>query len=319
MKLTSASKRIEITERSGIKMISLQHVSKSFGKQKILQDINLEVEKGEIIGLLGPNGAGKTTLIRLMNGVIKPDSGKIFIDGLDLMDNSEDIRKRVGIVTESAGLYHEMSGYENLEFFADIYGVCDKKRIEELLFLFGLQEHQKQQTGTYSTGMKKRLALAKALLHKPDLLFLDEPTNGLDPDGIKMALSYLGEYQKQTGTTIFICSHVLHQLESICTSFAFLEKGRIIEKGTIEQLTEKYTKEAKVEIKTNLEVKSGSFAGFPCEQQSENCIIFTLPSKKYISGLLQEVLKNHWVETVALLNTDLESIYFQVRSCFDES
>lgn len=299
-------------------MISIQNVSKSFEQQKILQDIHLSVGKGEIIGLLGPNGAGKTTLIRLMNGVIKPDKGDIYIDGLDLAKSSDLIRKRVGIVTESAGLYHEMSGYENLEFFAEIYGVNERRRIEELLALFELDQHLDKRVGTYSTGMKKRLALAKALLHKPDLLFLDEPTNGLDPDGIKMVLAYLKKYQEQTGTTIFICSHVLHQLESICTSFAFLEKGKIIEKGTLTALANKYAKEVKVKITTNLTAVDGVFAGFPCEKQGENTLVFTLKSKKQITYLLQEILKNYWVETVEVLNTDLESIYFQVRSGSDE-
>lgn len=294
-------------------LIQAKSLSKKFNNQLVLKEINLTVNKGEVLGLLGPNGAGKTTLIRLLNGVIKPDGGSVSIDGLDISINSDQIRKRAGIVTESAGLYHEMSGWENLDFFSDIYGVKDKTRINELLHLFDLDQHQEKSVGTYSTGMKKRLALAKALLHKPDILFLDEPTNGLDPDGIKMVLSYLKKYNEKTGTTIFICSHVLHQLESICHTFAFLENGRIIEKGSREKLVEKYVKEVKVKISTNLKVENGLFYGFPCEKVGENLLLFTLKSKEQITLLVREIVKVHWIETVEMMNVDLESIYFQVR------
>ncbi len=169
-----------------------------------------------------------------------------------------------------------MSGEENLAFFAELYGVKDKRKINELLRLFDLEEHKEKVVGTYSTGMKKRLALGKALLHEPKLLFLDEPTNGLDPDGIKMVLTYLKKYNEETGTTMIICSHVLHQLEPICDSFAFLENQTIVEQGTKNELERKYIKEVIVKINSDFTPTEEQFLGFPCEKAGENTVYFTL-------------------------------------------
>jgi len=292
--------------------IHVNELSKSFDQQTVLQNVNFQVKKGEIIGLIGPNGAGKTTFIRILNGVIKQDKGTIAINGLNPLKDGDDIRKMSGIVTESAGLYHQMSGEENLRFFSELYGVKNKNRIIELLMLFDLIDHKDKQVGKYSTGMKKRLALAKALLHKPDILFLDEPTNGLDPDGIKLVLSYLKKYNEETGTTMIICSHVLHQLETVCQSFAFIDHGTIVEQGTLATLAEKYIKLLKVEIETTLKPTTPEYLGYKYSIEG-NKLIFELPSKQEISRLLNEILKTNEVFSVSTLNTDLESIYFKVR------
>ncbi|SEM19021.1 ABC-2 type transport system ATP-binding protein [Mesobacillus persicus] len=294
-----------------VEMIEVRGVSKSFGSQQVLKDVDFQVKAGEIVGLLGPNGAGKTTVIRILNGVIKADAGTISIMGLS-PTQSDDIRAISGIVTESAGLYHQMSGLENLEFFAELYGVEDNAQIKRLLELFELVDHQHKPVGTYSTGMKKRLALSKALLHNPKILFLDEPTNGLDPDGIKMVLSYLKTYNQQTGTTIILCSHVLHQLEPICDSFAFLENKTIVEQGSKQELEQKYLTEIVVSVSTDYVPQEKTFLGFRCEK-FENGMTITLPSKEEISTILKELLKHHRVYSVEIANNDLESIYFKVR------
>ncbi|WP_186763885.1 ABC transporter ATP-binding protein [Planomicrobium sp. CPCC 101079] len=298
-------------------LIEVNGLAKSFGKQLVLKNVNFRVKKGEIIGLLGPNGAGKTTFIRLLNGVIKSDSGLVRVKGLDPAQNGDEIRKISGIVTESAGLYHQLSGKENLEFFAGLYGVKDKGRVEGLLELFDLKEHQHKQAGKYSTGMRKRLALAKALLHKPEILFLDEPTNGLDPDGIEQVLSYLKKYNEETGTTIIICSHVLHQLEKICDSFAFIEQGTIAEQGTLAELEEKYVEVLTVNVNTTFQPAQGEFLGYPCRIISGNMVAFDLPSKHAIPELLQGLLQTDPIFSVIPANNDLQSIYFQVRRKFN--
>ncbi|WP_147533001.1 ABC transporter ATP-binding protein [Bacillus marasmi] len=293
--------------------INVEGLYKSFGEQNVLKNVNFKVEKGEIVGLLGPNGSGKTTFIRILNGVIKPEKGTILLNGMDPATEGDTIRKISGIVTESAGLYHQMSGKENLELFADLYGVKDKKRLTELLDLFDLTEHQDKPVGKYSTGMKKRLALAKALLHKPDILFLDEPTNGLDPDGIQMVLSYLKKYNQETGTTMIICSHVLHQLETICDTFAFIENGTIAEQGTLTELEEKYVQNVVVKVNTTFKPQDNHFSGFPCKLEEESMVVFELPSKKDIPSLLNNLLKTDPVYSVTIMNNDLQSIYFKVR------
>ncbi|TDL80534.1 ABC transporter ATP-binding protein [Peribacillus frigoritolerans] len=299
-------------------MIEVAGVSKTFGSQTVLKNVNFKAEQGKIVGLLGPNGAGKTTFIRILNGVIKADSGMISILNHDPVKNGDEIRKISGIVTEGAGLYHQLSGEENLAFFADLYGVKDKARIRQLLRLFDLADHKDKPAGTYSTGMKKRLALAKALLHSPKFLFLDEPTNGLDPDGIKMVLAYLKKYNEETGTTMIICSHVLHQLEPVCDSFAFLENQTIVEQGTKAELEKKYLKEIKIKVNTNLKLQGKENMAFPYEKWGEGEMIFTLPGKEDIPFLLKKILENHHVYSAEIINNDLESIYFKVREKHNE-
>lgn len=299
-------------------MIEVAGVSKTFGSQTVLKNVHFKAEQGKIVGLLGPNGAGKTTFIRILNGVIKADSGTISILNHDPVTQGDEIRKISGIVTEGAGLYHQLSGEENLAFFADLYGVKDKSRIIQLLELFDLAEHKDKPAGTYSTGMKKRLALGKALLHSPKLLFLDEPTNGLDPDGIKMVLAYLKKYNEETGTTMIICSHVLHQLEPVCDSFAFLLNQTIVEQGTMAELEKKYLKEIKVKVNTDMKLHRKGYLEFPCEQRAEGEVIFTLPAKEDIPFLLRGILEKHHVYSAEILNSDLESIYFKVREMHNE-
>lgn len=293
--------------------IQVDGLYKSFGQQKVLENVNFSVKKGEIVGLLGPNGSGKTTFIRILNGVIKPENGLISLNGMDPATDGDAIRKISGIVTESAGLYHQMSGTENLELFAELYGVTDENRVTELLDLFDLTEHRDKPVGKYSTGMKKRLALAKALLHKPEILFLDEPTNGLDPDGIQMVLSYLKKYNQETGTTMIICSHVLHQLETICDSFAFLENRTIVEQGTLVELEDKYVQNVIVKVNTTFVPHSENSSGFPCSVVGESMVVFDLPSKNDIPQLLNSLLKTDPVYSVTITNNDLQSIYFKVR------
>ncbi|MDF2814440.1 MAG: hypothetical protein K0Q81_640 [Paenibacillus sp.] len=294
-------------------LIELEKVKKSYRKQQVLHDVNYQVNQGDIIGLLGPNGAGKTTLVRLMNGVIRPDEGNIRIAGLSPDRDGEAIRRMSGIVTEGAGLYRELSGRANLEFFAKIYNCSDLSIIDELLSRFELKEHEHKAAGHYSTGMKKRLALAKALLHRPSLLFLDEPTNGLDPDGIRMVLGYLKEINREQGTTIILCSHVLHQLEDICDSFIFLEQGRVIEQGSKLDLEHKYLKAIELRVETGLQVQGERFGSYKVQRAGQDILQFKLSSKEEISGLLQQILSVSWINSVEIMNRDLESLYFHVR------
>lgn len=292
-------------------ILEVRNVSKEFGDQKVVNQVSFSIPEGSIVGLLGPNGAGKTTMIRLLNGVIDPTDGSIEVLGLDPKLNGDKIREISGIVTESASLYHEMSAWDNLKFFAKIYRTHDDNRIEFLLKQFDMWEHKDKLVGTFSTGMKKRIALAKALLHKPKLLFLDEPTNGLDPEGIQMVIKYLGQVNKEEKVTILICSHVLHQLENICDTFLFIKSGTIIEQGNRKELEEKYLQEVVVEMETNL--VDSEILAYNGKKIGENQVEFRLPSKDAITPLLQKILEKHWVHTCKIINNDLESLYFKIR------
>jgi len=293
--------------------IQVEQLCKSYGGYQVLNNVSFTVEQGSIVGLLGPNGAGKTTIVRLLNGVILPDSGKMVLHGHNPVIDGDAIRRISGVVTEGAGLYHELSGVENLRFFSKLYDCYDEKRIQELLQQFGLEEAQKKPVGKYSTGMKKRLALAKAILSRPEILFLDEPTNGLDPDGVKQVLTDLKAMNELQGTTIILCSHVLHQLESICDKYLFLQDGCIIEQGSKEEIENKYLKQVKLRVKTGLSVNGDHFAGYAVQQLDRQQLLFDLPSKDVISPLLEQILQQSWIHEAEIINNDLESLYFQVR------
>ncbi|PLR96749.1 ABC transporter ATP-binding protein [Bacillus sp. T33-2] len=295
-------------------IIEVNDVHKSFNGRAILTDVSFSIQEGTINGLLGPNGAGKTTIIRLLNGVIDATGGEMSVLGYNPKTDGNEIRKKAGIVTESASLYHDMSAWDNLVFFSKIYGAADKKRIEYLLEQFDMTAHKDQLVGTFSTGMKKRISLAKALLHKPSLLFLDEPTNGLDPEGINAVMHYLGMVNKQEKVTILICSHVLHQLESVCDSFLFLNNGRIIEKGTRRELEEKYVTQVKLLLETGLKPATREiYKGYAYAARGENQLEFTLNSKEEITPLLRLILEESWVHSCEIQNRSLESIYFKIR------
>lgn len=295
-------------------IIVVDKVSKQFNDSEILKDVSFEIKKGSINGLLGPNGAGKTTIIRLLNGVIEASSGTMKVMDFNPLTHGDEIRKKAGIVTESASLYHDMTAWDNLVFFAKIYNAYDPKRITYLLEQFDMIGHKDQLVGSFSTGMKKRIALAKALIHRPSLLFLDEPTNGLDPEGINDVIRYLSKVNQEEGVTILICSHVLHQLESICDSYLFLNKGRIIEKGSRKELEDKYLTEVKLLVETGLKPEgSQEYKGYPFIKKGINQLEFTLGSKEEITPLLVNIINESWVHSSEITNRSLEALYFKIR------
>ncbi|MFC0186875.1 ATP-binding cassette domain-containing protein [Fictibacillus aquaticus] len=295
-----------------VPFIESENVSKDFNGQRVLQNVSFSIDEGEVVGLLGPNGSGKTTMIRLLNGVINPSSGKMRVGDYNPEKNADDIRSMSGILTDGAGLYQEMTGLENLVFFSKLYKAYDLKRIKLLLEEFGLAEAQYKNVGKYSTGMKRRLGMIKAILHKPKLLFLDEPTNGLDPEGIQMVLKYIKALNQQEGTTVLLCSHILHQLEHVCSRYLFLQQGQIIESGTLKELEKKRVNIIELKVETGLPVSAGEF-GFPAAAAGENVYRFTLPDRSDITPLIQRIAAKAPVYHVEIENRDLESLYFQIR------
>jgi ABC-2 type transport system ATP-binding protein len=294
-------------------MIEIDGVAKRFGARTVLDGLSFTVGRGEIVGLLGPNGSGKTTTIRLITGVMEADGGSIRVDGLDPKAGGDAVRARSGILTESAGFYLHMTGLENLRLFADLYGVTERQRPQELLEEFGLGQGADRKVGTYSTGMKKRLGLAKALLHRPPILFLDEPTNGLDPEGIRMVLSYIVRLGARDGTTILICSHLLQQLETVCHRYLFLGNGRLIEAGTLPELEAKYGGEVVLRVETDLTPAGETFGGFAVRRRGEGLLEVTLPDRNAVPTLLRAILAEASVWGAQVTNRDLESIYFRIR------
>ena len=230
----------------GKKVLELKNVSKSFGKRKIIDNLNLEVEEGEIYGFLGPNGSGKTTTIKMILRLINSDSGEIKVNGYDTKKQFEKAMECIGAIVENPDLYKYMSGIDNLRLHARIRNI-DEKRIKEVLELVELKGREKDKVGKYSLGMKQRLGLALTLLHKPKVLILDEPTNGLDPAGIKKLRDILKEITHKEGVAVFVSSHILSEMQLMCDRVAVLDNGKIVKVEKISDTNEE--KEEVVEIK----------------------------------------------------------------------
>lgn len=210
-------------------IVELKHLSKTIKGKEIIKDLNIELYPGQITGFLGPNGAGKTTTIRLMTGLMKPTKGEVLIDGVSLAEHFEKAISNVGVIVENPEMYKFMSGYKNLLHFARMHSNISKERIMEVVRLVGLENRINEKVATYSLGMRQRLGLAQALLHHPKFLILDEPTNGLDPAGIREFREHLRTIAKQENVSIFVSSHLLAEIELICDRIAVIKSGQLID------------------------------------------------------------------------------------------
>lgn len=221
-------------------ILKANQLTKTFGNVKALDHCDLEIRKGEIFGYLGPSGAGKTTTIKLLTGQLHSDAGEVTVLGKNPF--SPEIRQQIGIMSDMSGLYEKMTVYENLDIFADIYGVKNKKRkIKETLEAVDLYDNRKKKVEKLSRGMKQRLVFARTILHNPRLLFLDEPTANLDPataDEIRELITKLN----RNGTTVFLTTHNMEEADELCHRIALLNKGHIVECGSPEELKLKYSK-----------------------------------------------------------------------------
>jgi len=215
-------------------IISIKNLNKSYGSMQAVENLTLEVAEGEFFGFLGPNGAGKTTTIRMLTGMIQPDSGDIAIAGVAY--GKLGIAHMIGVMPESRGFYDWMSAEEYLVFFAKLYGVANgANEVKRLLGQVGLTNRKASKIGTYSRGMKQRLGLARALINNPKILFLDEPTLGLDPQGQEDTQKLLQSLNKR-GVTIFFSSHLLHEVSTLCSRIAIITRGKLVAAGTLAEL-----------------------------------------------------------------------------------
>ena len=209
-------------------IVELKNLSKKIGKKKIIDQLNLSLYPGQITGFLGPNGAGKTTTIRMMAGLMKPTTGDVIIDGLSLRSYFEIGISKMGAIVENPELYKFMSGYKNLVHFARMHKNVTKERIDEVIRQVGMENRIHEKVSTYSLGMRQRLGLAQALLNKPKFLILDEPTNGLDPAGIREFRTYLRKIAAEDGVSVLVSSHLLSEIELMCDRIAVIQNGKLV-------------------------------------------------------------------------------------------
>lgn len=210
-------------------IVQIKNLSKTIKGKNIINNLSLDFYPGQITGFLGPNGAGKTTTIRMMTGLMHPTSGEVFIEGMSLTEDYETAIQHVGVIVENPEMYKFMSGYKNLVHFARMHANIPKSRIDEVIKQVGLEKRIHEKVSTYSLGMRQRLGLAQALLHRPKFLILDEPTNGLDPAGIREFRLHLRTLAQTEGLSVVVSSHLLSEIELMCDRVAIIQNGVLID------------------------------------------------------------------------------------------
>ncbi len=230
-------------------MIQVQNLNKSFGSKKVVDNVSFTINPGEVFGYLGPNGAGKSTTIKMLTGLLQPDTGSMLINGIDISRNPVEAKKQFGYVPESGALYEKLTPYEYLQMVARLYKMyamdIDAK-VTEVLDLFDMAEHANQKMSSFSKGMKQRIVLAGAIIHNPPVLFLDEPLNGLDANTVLLVKELLRKFASQ-GKTIFYTSHILDVVEKVCDRVAIIAEGKIVAEGKVKDL-ESMTQQSSLEL-----------------------------------------------------------------------
>ena len=291
-------------------ILRCENLKKNFGQREILKGVSLKLMEGDILGFIGPNGAGKTTTIKLMLGLQSITSGKVFINGYDIETDFTKAIENVGTIVESPDLYMYMSGYDNLKLVANLYKNVDKQRIDEIVKLVGLENRIKDKVSKYSLGMRQRLGIAQAILHKPKLLILDEPTNGLDPEGIKEVKTLLKKLAKQENMAILISSHNLAELDTFCNKICIIKNGEIVETNDIDT----FKKDAKnncyiLEVEDSSVI--GSIINYKMDILTEREVRVYI-EKEDVPLLLKElILRNVKVYSASEENLSLEDAFLR--------
>ncbi len=315
-------------------VIAAQQLTRRFGDKIAVDALTLEAQAGEVFGFLGHNGAGKTTTVRLLNGVLEPHAGSARVLGLDPIRDGAALRARAGVLTESAALDARLTGRDNLLIYADLFGVPKDRvasRVTELLDLFGLSDSAALKVAAYSTGMRQRLALARALLHEPEVLFLDEPTAGLDPLAARQTHELIAGLTRQKGRTVFLCTHNLVEAQRLCDRVAVMERGRMVAMGAPAELARQYLRRLDVDLEVapeHVEAAADLLAGASAlvagrpqvianhlAQGANNSLSLTVTGREAIPDVLA-LLTQHGVRVYRLTphEPSLEEVYFALHA-----
>lgn len=300
-------------------ILEIKHVTKKFGKKTIIDDMSFSVEPGEVYGFLGPNGSGKTTIIKMIMGLLKITKGQILVDGHDVEKDYEKAAEVFGGIIENPEMYGELKGITNLKVFSTLYPNVTDESIQKIVEIVGLKDRINDPIKKYSLGMRQRLGLALALVHTPRLLILDEPTNGLDPKGIKELRDILRSLAKQ-GTAVFVSSHLLSEMELMCDKVCIIDKGKVIEikdlrKAKVESVDEATGTEIyEFMYETDNDEKAFELAKtlkLNCEKDKENRLIVHA-TKKEVARLTKNLVENDInVFIVNIVSKSLEELYIE--------
>ena len=302
-------------------MLKVENLYKEFGNIKAVNSISFEVKKGQVFGLLGPNGAGKSTIISMISTLIEPTKGDILFEGKSILKDSKSIRQKLGVVPQDIALYPTLTGYDNLSFWGNVYGLKGsdlKKRILDVSDIIGLNGRLKDRVDKYSGGMKRRLNIGAALLHKPELLIMDEPTVGIDPQSRNHILDTVLELNKQ-GMTIIYTSHYMEEVEYLCNELCIMDEGNIIAYGSQQELVDLVKEKTQINLKLNKidDVVIDSLKeiqGVHDVKINDNVInLFGSSTDVLLADIIAKITENGWlIETIDVKKPNLESVFLHL-------
>lgn len=294
--------------------VELHNLSKTYpGGKQAVQNVSLALEPEEVFGFLGPNGAGKTTTVKLLNGMLTPTEGICRVLGSDPALEPEKVHAVSGVVTEHARMYENLTGLENLVFYAELFGISADEaagRAEALLQEMELEEAKDRKLAAWSTGMRQRISLARALIHRPKILFLDEPTSGLDPESAQNVNRMIREMAENSGITVFLCTHQLRYAQEICTRYGLIEEGRLLAAGTLEELR------AEAFSQITLQIRAGSMpTGMGFRQTGAQEYETMIRTEEEIPEIVRRIAAAGGdIYKVEARQPDLEDIYFALTA-----
>ena len=293
--------------------MELINVNKNIGKKHIIKDLNLAIHKGEVFGLLGPNGAGKTTTIRMMVGLMKMTSGDIKIEGHSVKKDYKHAIRHVGAIVENPEMYPFLSGWKNLKHYARMIPGITDERIHEVIQLVGLQKVIKEKAGRYSLGMRQRLGVAQALLHRPSILILDEPTNGLDPAGIREIRQYIRKLAEEENVSVIVSSHLLSEIELMCDRIGIIKNGELL---SVEDVRDGQEDEENRELTVTLNVSPIEEAKvlvstYNMKSEGESTITIEATKEQIPAIIKSLVLADIQIYEVNVEKTSLEDKFFK--------
>ena len=288
-------------------MLKVEAISKSFLHLKAVDQINLSIPSGMFYGLLGPNGAGKTTTIHMISSIMPPDTGRILVDGMDVYEKSSKVKLKMGIVPQEIALYDELTALENLIFWGSLYGVSGKTakhKAAELLHWVGLEDRKQDKIKTYSGGMKRRINIACALMHDPQLILMDEPTVGVDPQSRNKIYELLTELHHNKKTILYT-THYMEEAEKMCDRIGIIDKGKIIAEGSLQELRDHNSVEETIEINYSGEIQE-DLSGY--KNSFNNATHELIISGKNVKLILPDVVKKCSDAGIDIINIDIKSI-----------
>ena len=296
--------------------IETRELTKTFDSRTAVDRLSLQVQPGDVFGFLGQNGAGKSTTIRMLLGLVKPSSGQVSLLGHDLPQYREQALRKVGAIVEAPAFYDNLTGLENLRIFSSLTGHVAQQRYREVLRWVSLSGRENDIVRVYSHGMRQRLGLAQALLPEPKLLVLDEPTDGLDPQGIREIRQLLVDLAQQHGLTIFLSSHLLHEVERICNRIAIIDQGRLLYQGTVQSLLEA---DLQFKIRTDRTEQAFQFLSeglkLPVFKNGNDHLYLKIPEADIAAVNRALVGQGFQVFEISRHASSLEDIYFRLTRC----